>query len=609
MTGRRASLSMALTSALLLFVSDARAQAPVAPEDRRALRAIAAELPSHGVLPPRAPKTTASDAAWQRFGGALARRLASPARRRGFQSSVRPLAPAVAALIPTHGRYEALRTTLKELVGRLKVSPPNLRKVRYKVAWRTTAPEVAVLRERLFLEGYGQPPGVVTRKTYFDNRLRHAMRAWQRDHGLGQTDYLDNLTRWRMNRHELLVGKVVVALERWRKHTYTGVGRHILVDITRGTLTAETDGEVELTFNGIAGRPTADDATPAMSSVIHTVTVNPAWRVPKRIVGELKRNVAGDADKLRSKGYTVRVDRGRWHVTKPPGPDNPLGKLIFRMPASRGVFLHDTNAKSLFERKRRTLSHGCVRLQQPVELARWMLPQSEHPLLDRLLASGQLRPIDVGEAVPTHLIYQTLEVASSGRLLALPDRYGRDPKAIGARVSEAVKLLALPSSPPSRPSAAAPEGSGYSLPATVVPLDGSPGWSLERFKGRLVVLTFMASWCDNCHLLAPKLKEVIDALRARGHDVALLGVGLDQAGAKAIDAYRAKHRLPFPVVMGGPELHRGATPLGRIERLPTTWIIGRTGVPLYSYEGRDSAKPLKGDLERYLLAETKLAKP
>jgi len=605
--------------------------APVTPEDRKALAGIGATLKLHGVVPLAEPKLDAADRAWQRYGARMVKALAGKKRRKGFDPAVRPLAPAVKEFLPDHPRYRALQTYLHRLVLGLQEGIPTIRKVRYRVEMGKSAPEVGALRKRLLLEGYGKRDVPERLQNYFDKALRNAMRRWQRDNGLGQTNHIDNLTRWRLNRHDVLVGKVMLALQRWRQHTLgDGSGRHVMVHINRGQLTAEVDGKAQLQFAIIAGRATKEDATPAMSSAINKVIINPAWRVPKRITEELKKNVGGDVDKLRERGYSVRVDGSRWHITKPPGSDNPLGKLIFRMPASNGIFLHDTNSKSLFSRKRRTLSHGCVRLQRPRDLARWVLPASEHALVDRLMANGQIKHLTVAHPVPTHLVYMTLEMDTAGNPVALPDTYGWDPDAVTPLAAQAKKLVGLTweplqDAPPlagggattpstkdpavARKTPVEPKAKpAYRLAASVKPLSGGASWTLERFKGRLLVLTFLASWCDNCHKLAPKLKKVIDGFRAQGHDVALLGVGIDEAGPKAVADYAAKHKLPFPVVMGGPELHSGVTPLGRIERLPTTWIIGRTGVPLYSFEGRDSAKPLKGDLERYLTAEQKLAK-
>lgn len=632
-------------------VAEAPVKGAVSAADRAALKAIGAQLPAHGLLGLKAPAADAASDVWQSYATKLVKRLAGRKRRKRYESSARPLAAAVAAFIPTHRRYRALQVYFRQLLEQLRKADVTIPKMRYRIAAGTTAPEVATLRKRLLLEGYSDRTVKGRRAQFFDKRLRLALRKWQRDHGLGETNEIDNPTRWALNKHDVLVAKVALAMKRWRQHTFSGdKGRRVIVDINAGMLTAERDGISELNFPIIAGRATAADATPALSSAITKVVVNPAWRVPRRIVGEFKHKFGGDADKLRARGYKVTVSGEKWRVTKPPGSANPLGKLIFRMPGTRGIFLHDTNSKALFDRKTRTMSHGCVRLKKPQELAHWVLPPSLHSAVDRQIGNGHTKHIRVPKPVPTHLVYKTLKINDAGHPVAVPDRYGRDRKALAKiRGGRLMKLRPPVASPlgtfadpavtkvpetsgqvPAgtsvggevKPDGATPEPSApdgglppkaaeYRLAVSVSPIAGGKAWTLDRYKGRLLVLTFVASWCSNCHLLAPQMKAAIDKLRAQGHDVALLGVGLEEGakGAKAVAAYLAKHKFPFPVVMAGPALLKGTSVLGRIERLPVSWVVGKTGVPLYRHEGRGAALPLAEDLKRYIRAEANLAAP
>ncbi len=441
--------------------------APVGPADRAALAALAASLPRHGVLPLTPPAPDGDDAAWRELGRALLdvfapRSLRDPGRA-SLVATTRPLAPAIDAFIPRHRRYLALQRALAQAARRLEGGHPTIRRPPYEVRVGLTAPEVGQLRERLLLEGYSDP-GVTGRlRNYFDPRLKRALWRWQRDHGLPVTVVLDHLTRRRLNAPlGDLVAAIALSLERWRAlDLRDDAGPVLLVHLNRFELRAEDDGVEALSMKVIIGRATAKDATLSASAPLFEVVVHPEWRVPQRITEEsLKPKAEQAPEVLRDMGYAVRVDgAGRWWVRQPPGPDNPLGVLKFRLRGTRGVYLHDTIRAELFAKPDRARSHGCVRLASPRALAQWLLP-GRLDALDEALTSRRTTTFKLDPPQATHLVYQTLTVHDDGRVLRHPDVYQRDPEALARHDGAALRAALQSLGSPCSDSTASPSGGG-----------------------------------------------------------------------------------------------------------------------------------------------------
>lgn len=149
--------------------------------------------------------------------------------------------------------------------------------------------------------------------------------------------------------------------------------------------------------------------SPLLHSEISYFQVNPQWVIPQTIVKAEVSNHAGDSAYFarnhyyilnRSTGDTLKaaevtaaqLKSGRLRVAQFGGPGNSLGRIVFRFPNDFSVYLHDTNNPSAFNRERRTLSHGCIRVQKPFELAQFLLRTADDWTLDRLRLSMDLKP-------------------------------------------------------------------------------------------------------------------------------------------------------------------------------------------------------------------------
>jgi murein L,D-transpeptidase YcbB/YkuD len=171
-------------------------------------------------------------------------------------------------------------------------------------------------------------------------------------------------------------------------------GRYVLVDAASARLFMIEDGAVRDSMRVIVGKPSA--ATPALKSVLNYATLNPYWNVPIDLAQKLiaPRVLKDGTTYLTERGYEVvsafgdnaeilAPDSVDWQavasgeaqvfVRQRPGPANSMGQIKFGLAQGNGIYLHDTPNKDLFSGADRSLSNGCVRLEDASRFARWLL--------------------------------------------------------------------------------------------------------------------------------------------------------------------------------------------------------------------------------------------
>jgi murein L,D-transpeptidase YcbB/YkuD len=189
-------------------------------------------------------------------------------------------------------------------------------------------------------------------------------------------------------------------------------GPSLLVDAASARLYMIEDGRVRDSMKVIVGKP--ETPTPALKDSINYETLNPYWHVTPELARTLiaPRVLQDGETYLTTRGYEVMSGWGPdarvlppesidWKavaagtaqvfVRQRPGPANSLGRFKFDLPNGDGIYLHDTPKKELFAQDQRSLSHGCVRLEDAPRLARWLLGKDppaaavpeEHILLPR----------------------------------------------------------------------------------------------------------------------------------------------------------------------------------------------------------------------------------
>jgi murein L,D-transpeptidase YcbB/YkuD len=234
--------------------------------------------------------------------------------------------------------------------------------------------------------------------------------------------------------------RVLASLERTRD--VPPQGRYVMIDTGGARLYMIEDGRIVDSMKVIVGKSDPSTQTPMLASTIYYATLNPYWHVSTDMVRSLiARNVLDQGlGYLRSHGYQLLSDDGsgqlidpakvNWHavaagretvrVRQLPGPANSMGRIKIPFPNASDIYLHDTPNKDLFAQDDRTLSHGCIRLEDAGRLGRWLMghdPQtdSREPEQNVLLPSP----------VPIYVTYLTAHV-DGGRLSFADDTYGRD---------------------------------------------------------------------------------------------------------------------------------------------------------------------------------------
>jgi hypothetical protein len=262
-----------------------------------------------------------------------------------------------------------------------------------------------------------------------DAVLTQAIRRFQRRHGLTPDGVVGarTLAALREPVAEQLA-RIQLNLARAGDHASRAVlRRYVEVNIPAFELRLIQNGHVTLRSRVIVG----DDKTPTpvFDDVIRFIDLDPMWYVPASIVQEVLDRERSEAGYLERAGFVWQTSEGgRPRLVQRPGPENALGRFKFVFPNHHAVYLHDTAQRGLFGRTDRALSHGCVRVERPAELALALLADQgwDPARLEQALATRRTRRIELVEPVPVFLDYRTVDLDAEGRLLLLADLYGLD---------------------------------------------------------------------------------------------------------------------------------------------------------------------------------------
>lgn len=175
----------------------------------------------------------------------------------------------------------------------------------------------------------------------------------------------------------------------------------------------------------VVGQDIERNQSPEFRATIETVVFNPPWRIPDDIAArEILPILSRDPDYLIRNNIVTLPGGG---LEQLPGADAGLGLLMFNMPNPFEVYLHDTPDKYLFKRANRQVSHGCIRLQHPRELAALLLDEPVESI-NETIATGATTQTDLPQPIPVFVVYQTAFVDTDGELQFRPDFYNRDPE-------------------------------------------------------------------------------------------------------------------------------------------------------------------------------------
>ena len=309
-------------------------------------------------------------------------------------------------------------------------------------------PRVAALRARLAGQ-YGDIEPSDGNDEAFGTTLEDAVRRFQAQHGLAVDGAVGPATLREMNVTAAeRVEQIRVNLERarWLQEEYVDANDLVIVNIAGFYVRLFQDGEVDWETRAIVG--TQYHQTPIFAADMKYVVLNPTWTVPRSIIrNEMMPKMKADPDYLPSRNFDLvdqngnRVDPATvdwanvsarnfpYNVVQRPGPWNALGLVKFIFPNSHAVYLHDTPSRQLFARTGRTFSHGCVRTENPLELAARLLadqPEWTREAIANTIDGGRTKTVYLTEPLRVFILYWTAEPGEDGGVRFYPDVYERD---------------------------------------------------------------------------------------------------------------------------------------------------------------------------------------
>jgi len=337
------------------------------------------------------------------------------------------------ALPPPYPGYETLQVGLT-----------TYRDIQAKGGWRPLAagpdlkigavgPAVEALRARLGVEDAAVPPvtamtppqpGQTAGQPLFDEALAEAVKRAQRRMGLEPSGTVGTATRAALNvTVERRIDQIVANMERWRWLPSSLPAKRVQVNVAAGVLTLFKNDQPALSMRAVTGKPGGGE-TPLLSSEIHSIVLNPPWNVPTSIA--TKELLPKGRAYLASAGFRFLPGGG---LQQRPGPNSALGLIKFDFDNPFAVYLHDTPSKGGFARYTRLVSHGCVRLERPLALARALMegdPTWTPQQIDETIAGGVTTRARVADPVVVYLLYWTAYVTPDGQVNFRQDPYGWD---------------------------------------------------------------------------------------------------------------------------------------------------------------------------------------
>lgn len=383
---------------------------------------------------------------------------------------------------PKHPQFQLLRKALLKALGpsepaveidpSLKISLPATREM---LKLGVEHPNIALLRQRLKVPAEGD-----VKDTYFDDKLELALKAYQVEKGLKATGELTGATRKSLNAdveahrapdRNRDTQLLVLNMERWRWMPET-LGRvYVWNNIPEYTTRMIKGDEVLFKERIIVGLP--EWSTPVFSETMKTIVFNPSWGMPDGIkTRELapRLRAAGGGDffsqlfgggggagaSIRAYGLKVyqggreidpdsvnwgSVDIRNYSFIQPPGGKNPLGQVKFLFPNRHDVYMHDTIERSLFAQPNRALSHGCIRVQDPLKFARILIAEAnglDARGVEHAVAGGG--EVKLKEPIPVHNTYFTAVADADGHVSTFSDLYGHDSRLSAALTGRAIRF-------------------------------------------------------------------------------------------------------------------------------------------------------------------------
>lgn len=282
----------------------------------------------------------------------------------------------------------------------------------------------------------------------YQGALVTAVERFQRRHGLDPDGRIDKATLAQLNTPlRFRVHQLELALERLRRRPYDPSRSAIVLNLPEFRLRAFRQNHLDLEMKIVVGEA-PERKTPILSSQLEMVIFHPYWNVPVKIerdelVPEIIKDPsflsANHLEMITPKGAVLhdpvsddmlaKLRSGRIRLRQTPGPKNVLGLAKFVFPNQYEVYMHGTSAQWLFDRPRRDLSHGCIRLENAEDLAEWVLRDEAGWTRDRIdeaVSGPESIVVKLKRPIQVVTWYATAVALANGEVHFFEDIYGED---------------------------------------------------------------------------------------------------------------------------------------------------------------------------------------
>jgi len=291
------------------------------------------------------------------------------------------------------------------------------------------SPVIAVIKKRLQVTGELTTADTTSA---FNTELEAAVKTYQSNHGFKPTgEITESLVKDMNIPATARVQQLLINMQRMRWMPARPEGKLIIVNIPEFELYFDSGKNILFQMDVVVGAEGHN--TTMFSGNLSQVVFSPYWNVPPSIVKkEILPSIKRDKNYLKKKDMEITGQEGGLPVIRQlPGPKNSLGKVKFLFPNSFNIYLHDTPQKELFKRSMRSLSHGCIRLSDPVKLANYLLQNSKTwtpEKIDSAMNSGDEQFVKIKNPIPVIITYYTSWVDGQNVLHFADDIYGHDKK-------------------------------------------------------------------------------------------------------------------------------------------------------------------------------------
>jgi murein L,D-transpeptidase YcbB/YkuD len=331
------------------------------------------------------------------------------------------------SLLPLEERYRKLVTLLKNYQRMEKFPQIPYSNSPLKLGDRNS--RVLQVKKRLRISG--DYPKNAPLDSKFDNTLKQAVITYQKRYLLAVTGQVDKTMTWYLNQPaKKNIQAIITNLDKTKLYPKHFENEYIEVNVPDFNLRYYKNGEMIMKKGVVVGR--IDRPTPIFDDKMEYIVINPTWTIPDNLIKrDLIHVLRENPDYLAE--HNIHVFRGNkeveitqeeldpyehsdkrvpWRFVQFPGDDNALGRVKFMFPNKYAVYLHDTDNKSLLNRRYKVYSSGCMRVEQPFELADLLLQHARgdwnREKIEKIIATDKPTTIRLKKPIPVHIVYFTV---------------------------------------------------------------------------------------------------------------------------------------------------------------------------------------------------------